>query len=369
MLLKDAEIFSTGMWPGQNATGMQFSESDLDSIVSSFMSLGLAGRVPLKLGHDGADVRTTDGAPSLGWVESIKRVGGKLLADIKLTSDKLAEGIRSGAYKFVSIELLRNVQAHTRQIPWVLDAVALLGATAPAVGTLKDLQASMQMFKVRRSPLRGERLAFKRENINHSNGDSNDMDEQQVQAAIARAVKEAIDATSARFTSELVAIKTKLDTSNEETAKARAQAHRFSVLLPIEAAIANGSINAAAKDKFTTLNQLGDDAKVLMTSAAQAEEFVKGAKDLPQFRGPGAPKRTAGGPADDEAMLTNLSTAQVLSFRVEQRVLKLGQSVTDFAAQEAANRYVLSTDKHLAEQYFADHAAKYEAPTASDKAA
>jgi hypothetical protein len=40
--------------------------------------------------------------------------------------------------------------------------------------------------------------------------------------------------------------------------------------------------------------------------------------------------------------------------------------VTDFDALEAASRYVLSTDKHLAKQYFADHTAQYEAPAVKD---
>jgi hypothetical protein len=36
--------------------------------------------------------------------------------------------------------LLKDVQADTRKIPWVLDAVALLGATQPAIGILRSLQ-------------------------------------------------------------------------------------------------------------------------------------------------------------------------------------------------------------------------------------
>jgi hypothetical protein len=370
MLLKDAEIFQAGNWPGQNASKVQFTEGDLDAIVSSFSVLSLAGRVPLKLGHDGADVRTSDSAPALGWVEAVRRSGNKLLADIRLTSDKLAEGIRAGAYKFVSIELLRNVQAHTRQIPWVLDAVALLGASAPAVGTLRELSTSMQSFR-RAGGLRfrGERLAFKREDVNPSTGDTTVMDEAAVQAAIAKAVKDASEGLTTKFTAQVNELTTKLSTAEAETKKAQATAHRFAVLAPLEAAIKSGELNAAAKDKFITFNGLTDDTKVMLTTVAQAETFVKDAKEMPQYKGPGAPKRGKTTEAEDTAKFTEMSTAEVVTFRVHERVLKLGEKITDFDALERAQRYVLSADRHLATQYFANHAAQYEAPATDDKAA
>src|SRR5688572_15358522 len=134
MELTGAEIFEVGTWNGRD-----FSEADIDGVVRSFDALALGGRIPLKLGHDGDDAR--DGAPALGWVTRIYREGAKLLADFKDIPQKVYDAIKSGAWKFVSVELLRDVQAGTRRIPWVLDAVALLGATPPAVGTLRDLQA------------------------------------------------------------------------------------------------------------------------------------------------------------------------------------------------------------------------------------
>ena len=102
-----------------------------------------------------------DGAPALGWVSRIYREGQKLLADFKDIPQKVYDAIKSGAWKFVSIELLRDVQAGTRKIPWVLDAVALLGATAPAVGSLRDLQA-LTMAE-RRDLQFAARVAFSRD--------------------------------------------------------------------------------------------------------------------------------------------------------------------------------------------------------------
>jgi hypothetical protein len=154
MELKGAEIFAVGTWNGR-----EFSESDLDGMASSFDALGLAGRIPLKLGHDGDDAR--DGAPALGWVARVWREGGRLLADFKDLPKLVYDGIKAGLYRFVSVELLRDVQADTRIIPWVIDAVALLGATQPAVGILGDLQA---LTMAQRPALRFvERIAFTRE--------------------------------------------------------------------------------------------------------------------------------------------------------------------------------------------------------------
>lgn len=114
----------------------------------------------MKLGHEGPDVRddpTTQFA--LGWVTRVYREGKKLLADFDVP-EKVANWIREGFLRFVSVELLKDVKASTREIPWVLDAVALLGADQPAVGILKSLSLTM----ARSTALQcRERVAFSRE--------------------------------------------------------------------------------------------------------------------------------------------------------------------------------------------------------------
>ena len=49
--------------------------------------------------------------------------------------------VKNGLYRNVSIELLKGIERNGNSFPWVLDAVALLGADTPAVRGLKDLQA------------------------------------------------------------------------------------------------------------------------------------------------------------------------------------------------------------------------------------
>jgi len=366
MILKDAEIFAAGEWPGLNAKGIVFTTADLDSIVSSFMALNLAGRVPLKLGHDGQDPRLGDGAPALGWIESVRRDGNRLLADIKLTSDKLSEMIKAGAYKFVSAELIRNVEAGSRRIPWVLDAVALLGATQPAVGILKELQASMSQFK--RAAFRHRGFAtFKREDkLINDTGVKHDMDEAQVQALVAAQVKAATDAVATKFTAQVTELTTKLSTAEADAKKAQAASHRFAVMAPIENAIAAGKINAAAKERFATLNGIADDGKVMLSNPAMAEEFVKSVEDLKQFKGPGAPSRKVAGEAEDTVDFSKMTCAEVMQFKCDKEVIKFGGKPDVFEDLERANARVLKSDKHLAQQYFADPQALYEAPSSKE---
>lgn len=368
MNLRDAEIFQTGSWPGSGASGITFNEDDLDGIVSSFSTLGLAGRIPIKVGHMGKDQRYDDTAPALGWVQSIRREGSKLLADIKFTSGKLIEGIQSGAYKFVSAELLHNVKAHTRLIPWVLDAVALLGATAPAVGTLKDLQASMQTFSRGGLRLKGERLAFKRDDVNHSTGEDTGMDEAAVQAAIAKAVTDASSQLTTKFTAQVDGLKTELSAAKVETDKAKAQTHRVTVLAPFEAAIKDGRINAACRDQFSVTYAVADDRAVLTLSAKSAEDFIEGVKDSPKFKGPGVNTRRTRQDDNDETRFTDKSNAEVLTMLKDERILKVGGKLNCFADQEAANRFVLRTNKDLAQAYFADAQAEYTPASKKDAA-
>lgn len=156
MELKGREIFSQGRW-----NDIDFSDDDIDAIVSSFDALDLSGKIPLKLSHEGPDERFDPASKiALGWVTRVYRDGKKLLADMDIP-DRVAHLVRENFLKFVSVELLKDVQAGTRVIPWVLDAVALLGADQPAVGILKDLTS---LTMARRTDLQFRaRVAFRRD--------------------------------------------------------------------------------------------------------------------------------------------------------------------------------------------------------------
>lgn len=122
---------------------------DFQSMVSSFDTLELSGRLPIKFGHGDTekDQPFREGMPALGWIERVWIEGNKLMADFVDVPKVVYDAIKAGLYRFVSVELLRNVKAGTRIIPWVLDGVALLGADPPAVGSLKDLQSLTTMSR------------------------------------------------------------------------------------------------------------------------------------------------------------------------------------------------------------------------------
>jgi hypothetical protein len=156
--LKRMHLFKTGEHPGTGAKGITFSEADLDAMVQSFSDLQLAGRVPLKAGHSDTQP-LTDGQPALGWIKRLWREGKNLFADATDVPTLLYNAIKAARYKFVSIELLKNAVHAGKSFPWVLDAVALLGADVPAVSGLEDLQKltlSRDSFKF------AEALAFRR---------------------------------------------------------------------------------------------------------------------------------------------------------------------------------------------------------------
>lgn len=177
-MIKAVELFASGVWNGR-----PFTTTDIDGIVNSFIALSLEGKVPLKLSHDGPDPREEpESRLALGWVRKVWRDGDRLLGDLDVP-DKVATAIEEGYLKFVSVELLKNVRADTRVLPWVLDAVALLGADQPAVGVLKDLRASLFAAAA-------TRLTYEARQIFHrSTGDSRNVSKESIKAVFNMAVK------------------------------------------------------------------------------------------------------------------------------------------------------------------------------------
>lgn len=300
--MRGAEIFSIGEW-----NGLKFDDADLDNIVRAFHEFELAGRVRLKFGHND-EQSMTDGLPALGWVSRVWKEGGKLLADFVNIPKTVYEAIRSGLYKFVSVELLKDVERNGRKSPWVLDAVALLGADPPAVSNLSDLQAlatmadsglryaakfqSQQPLVVSFSPSDG--------GISTNMTDSNQPD---LSALTEKLTKFSDDV--ARLTAqntELAATNANLASEirrrDDESAATKVKTHRDAVKAKFEDAVKRQVIAPAARELFYRMARVDDDKAVLEVSMTDVDEYItvngKKSDDRRSFT------RAAGNDATDE---------------------------------------------------------------------
>ena len=78
MDISGIEIFSNENMPN----GHEYTEKDLEEIVNGFHTTKNELKPYLKFGHDNKQKLAQDsGMPALGWVENLRKVGNKLVAD------------------------------------------------------------------------------------------------------------------------------------------------------------------------------------------------------------------------------------------------------------------------------------------------
>lgn len=349
--LKGAEIMAVGTW-----NDITFTGSDLDQIVAAFSGLSLSGRIPLKFGHGlhDTDQPFREGLPALGWVDRIYRQGEKLLADFSNIPGVVYDAIKKGMYRFVSVELLKNVQAGTRILPWVLDAVALLGADQPAVGTLKDLQA----LTMKRGPqLRSSaRVAFRRDTKLFSTGGPKAMTEDEVKALL----KKQADELTTNFTSALKAETTKIQAAADKqvadaqaaAAKDKAEAHRSLIKAKFESAVKAEALLPAKRESFYKFNRVDDDASVIQIKLEDVDAYITEYADKAKLS---RKQQTQSGGSVDHAATNDLEVTR----RAEELAVKRGGKADNFNDVHAATKLVLSSDKKLAKAYFADPAGAF----------
>ncbi len=119
------EIFKTGTHTESNGKERTWTEADLDAIASKYKPE--EHEAPVVIGHP------KDNAPAFGWVESVKRDGQTLYANLKGLVPEFVEAVKKGLYKKRSISLYPDM---------TLRHVGFLGAMPPAVKGLADVQFS-----------------------------------------------------------------------------------------------------------------------------------------------------------------------------------------------------------------------------------
>lgn len=137
-MITGIEVFSVGTWNGD-----KYTLADLNEMVRAFTEIKEQGFFPyLKLGHNEEQaLLKEDGLPCAGWVENLYVNGEKLMADFSYIPDKIYQLIDAGAYKTVSCEIYCGIEVNGVKYPFMLGAVALLGADVPGVMNLDTILA------------------------------------------------------------------------------------------------------------------------------------------------------------------------------------------------------------------------------------
>lgn len=129
--IPDVEIFATG-----KHHGIEFTDADVQRMVAD--TNAQVGREPfVGVGHD----REPDAA-RVGTLANLRAVGGKILADFMNVPQKIVDAIKAGSLPKRSVELCRDFKDKEGSIfPWIIDAVALIGAGHPEVKDLANVDA------------------------------------------------------------------------------------------------------------------------------------------------------------------------------------------------------------------------------------
>ncbi|GAG44697.1 unnamed protein product, partial [marine sediment metagenome] len=136
--LKDVEIFSAA----NNPNGHEYTDDDLENMVDGFFKTKEELKPYLKLGHDDEQrIAQNSGLPAIGWIDNLRKVGKKLIADFVKVPKKVYDFIKAGGYRRVSSEIFWNIEVGGKKYKKLLKAVSLLGADTPACGDLDDIMA------------------------------------------------------------------------------------------------------------------------------------------------------------------------------------------------------------------------------------
>ena len=186
--LTGVEVFATGTHNGD-----KYTEADLDDMVAAFGHLDY--KPPLKAGHS----EDRKGMPALGWVQNLRRMGEKLVADFIDLPRLVYDAIRDKRYNTVSSEVYWNLERGGKKYRRALKAVALLGAEIPAVANLRPLH---EMFDAHAEAVHeGASLVLK-----YGEGEV-EMDRKELEELLKASVTAAIDPLTKQLADETAARK------------------------------------------------------------------------------------------------------------------------------------------------------------------
>ena len=120
---------------GDRAGELGISAADLRDIADGYDTK--AHEAPLTLGHP------ADNAPAYGWIKEAFVKGKSLFVAVDQIADQVAELVKRGAYKKVSVSLYKPESAESPTPgKWALRHVGLLGAVPPAIKGMRAIALS-----------------------------------------------------------------------------------------------------------------------------------------------------------------------------------------------------------------------------------
>lgn len=330
--MMDMEVFASGKWHGD-----EYTTQDLADIVANFNELRDSVKPFLKLGHQSKEEQ-----PALGWVESMRVQGNKIIASVRDIPQIVFEAITKKLYNRVSSEIYWNYKAHTgKTYNYVLKAVALLGASVPEVKTLNDLTTYLSEQSADRLLVFSEAqkidLNEKEDNSMPDNNEQIKKFEEDLKAA-----KDAETAALAKAT----AAEQELRTFKEAENKKARDAKQNDVKAFCEQAVKDGkmppfvrdAIFPAEKDSVITFSE--DGSSVLLPFDV-LKTFIEKVKVM-DFSERGADEK-------DKADLSDKSAGEIVDLRVRDLIdAKKAKTYS-----EALER-VIAEDPELAVEYAKD---------------
>jgi len=191
------EVFSVGEQTDANGNTREWTDADLNKIVSNYKTN--KHEAPLVVGHP------KENAPAFGWVEELKTDGKLLFAKFRQLVPEFVDAVKQGMYKKRSISLYPDL---------TLRHIGFLGAVPPAVKGLADIKFKEQI----------ESIIIEFNELNNEKGDI-DMTEEQIKELLKEALKvqkETLDSEFAEQFKKLEEANTKLsdelDTFKEKKA-------------------------------------------------------------------------------------------------------------------------------------------------------
>ncbi|MBM4029710.1 MAG: hypothetical protein FJ280_30570 [Planctomycetes bacterium] len=131
--IPNVEIFGTG-----KHRGFGFDDSVIAQMVAD--TNAQLGREPfIFVGHS-EDDEPQDSHPRAGLLRNLRFHAGKIFADFSGVPAAVYRAIKNGGFPKRSVELIRDFTDKAGNVyPWIIDAVALIGAAHPEVKDLRDI--------------------------------------------------------------------------------------------------------------------------------------------------------------------------------------------------------------------------------------